>query len=427
MKNVNVFFLLRNTAGCYLQALRSVLLHLWEVYSAPAPVGRDILTLLSLCVTLAFVTGGLFYHWLCKTLEYNSGVSIQIACIYSVVMFLVSSLCHPLRCVLTMILPTLCTKQGRKLLISASVMILVLNVVPNITINVGVVLRLLKFTSESFTNTLLNSSEPLNHAKRDLVEEAIKVKRDDLNIVTRLRKFDHFTHVDVSEVRSRFKKLIGQTEHTFSHATDLLKKYKLLSNRILAAIFVALLILESSRYLKSYLTSLRFDNSLIPKELLQKITHAGNERTAKKNTCPLRCQITSGECTSSFLALVVVTLYFIAISLIVALDYVVYYIVQLILPLFLNFPSMSAGLSVNYQVRQHTSVSLLQLFLFLAHLILWVCSPDRFSCSTFIIFPKTSLTSTETTSGPSASILRSVMWPLPLRTRRSHSCWDVCG
>lgn len=422
-----MFFLLRNTAGCYLQALKSVLLHLWEVYSAPAPAGRDILTLLSLCVTLAFITGGLLYHWLCKTLEYSSEVSILMACVYSVVMSLVSILFHPLRCVLTMILPTICTKQGRKLLLSASVMILVLNVVPNITINVRVVLRLLKCTSESFARTLLNSSDPLNHAKRDLIEESIKMQGDNLNIYTRLKKFDHITHVDVSEVNSRFMKLIGQTEHTVSHATDLLKEYKLLSNRILAAILVILLILQSSRYLKSYLTSLQFDNSHIPKELLQNVTHAGNERTAKNNICPLRCQITSQECTSSVLALVVVTLYFIAISLIVALDYVVYYIVQLILPLFLNFPSMTAGLSVDYRVRQHTRVSLLQLSLFLAHLILWICPPDRFGCSSFINIPKTTLTSTETTSGPSTSILHSVMWPLPLRTRGSCSCWDVCG
>lgn len=374
-----MFFLLRNTAGCYLQAPKSVLLHLWEVYSAPAPVGRDILTLLSLCVTLSFITGGLLYRWLCETLKYDSGLSIQMACICSVVVFLVSLLCHPLRCVLTMILPTTCTKQGRKLLISASVMILVLNVVPNITINVGAVPRLVKCTTVGFTKTLLNSSELLNHAKKDLVKEMIKQKMSDFTIVSRLEEFDHFIRVDVSEVRSRFTKLIGQIGVDFAHATDLLKQCKLQSNRILAVIFVALLILESSRYLKSYLTSLQFDNSHIPKELLQKMTHAGNERTAKNNTCHLRCKITSQECTSSFLALVVVTLYFIAISLIVALDYIVYYLVQLILSWFLNIPSMSAGLSVNYQVRQHTSVPPLQLSLFPAHLTLWICSPDRFS------------------------------------------------
>ncbi|XP_040048116.2 osteoclast stimulatory transmembrane protein [Gasterosteus aculeatus] len=338
----NVILSVRDKKGSFKQAFKSLLLYLWDVYSAPAPAGRDVPTLLALCLTLTVVTGGLLHHWLSKTLKYNAEASAGAACLYGAAAFLLSFLCHPLRCVLTISLPTVCTEQGRKLLIAASVMILVSNVIPNITVNVGVVARVLKCTAEGFTKTLLNSTEPLNEAKRDLVEEAIKVKREDLSIVTNLRKLDHFAHVDVSEVKSRFAEMIAQIEVNFSRARNLLRDYKLVSNRIFAAIFVALLIFESARYLRSYLASVKFDNGCTSKGLLQR---------ANIRTNPTSCRITSQECTACFVSLVVVTLYFTAITLIVALDYVVYHIVQAILPWMLDFQPTSASISVSYKVH----------------------------------------------------------------------------
>uniref|UniRef100_A0A3Q2QBS1 Osteoclast stimulatory transmembrane protein n=1 Tax=Fundulus heteroclitus TaxID=8078 RepID=A0A3Q2QBS1_FUNHE len=364
------------------KALKPLLFYLWDAYSKPAPSGRETLALLSICFTFAVITGGLLHHWLSQTLKYEQVASVQIACFYGVTTVLVSFLCHPLRCVFTMILPTVCTKQGRKLLTAAAVMILVLNVIPNITVNVGAVARILKCTAEGFTRTLLNSSEPFNRAKRDLVEEAIRARREDLSIVTNLRTLDHFTHVDVSEVKSTFAKVIGQIEVNFSHARNRLREYKLLFNRILAALFVALLIVESARYLKSYLTSLRFDNGFA---LQQKPSPEGHkQRTKDKIRVPV-CKITSQECTSSFISLVIVTLYFAAITLIVVLDHVVYHIVQMIVPWVLDFPQTTAAITVSYKVK----VIFLQLFLINFHKdYKWTFNPEPSLCDVTTSAPK---------------------------------------
>lgn len=325
----------------------SVLVHLWDVYSVPSPAGKDILILMCLCLSLAVTTGGLLYHWLANTLKYHHESSVPTACVYSAAMFLVTFLCHPLRCVLTMTLPTVCTKQGRKLLISASIMILVLNVVPNITLNVGAAARLLKCTAEGFTKTLLNSSEPFNMAKQDLVEEFIKLDWKDAGIIPNLRILDHSTRVDLSGVKATITKMLELIEGKVTHARDTFNECKLLSNRILAAIFVALLIYESLQYLKSYLMLLQFDNDYISRDLQKKMAPAAKGDSAFSR----RCNITSQECTSSLVALAVVTLYFIAIALIVLLDHVVYQVVQAILPWLLDFPSTTASISVHFTVK----------------------------------------------------------------------------
>ncbi|KAK1898041.1 Osteoclast stimulatory transmembrane protein [Dissostichus eleginoides] len=307
------------------QVLSSALLHLWDVFSAPAPQGRNLLTLLVLCFSLALLTGLLMLLWLSDSLSYSSETCLLTSSIYSVSIFLLSSLIPPLRCVLALSLPTVCTRQGRKLLLTASVMILVLNVIPNISSNVGSVARILKCTAEGFTRTLLNSSEPLNAAKKDLVLETIKVRREDLSLVTNLRKFGQ---------------IIAQIEGDFSHARNTLKHYKLLSNRVLAAMFVAALIFESARYLKSYLGSVRFDNE-----------HVSKKDEAESKGCPTSCRMSGQEFTSCFLSLLVVTLYFVAIALVVALDHVVFLMVQAALPWILEFPPTTASISVDYKVK----------------------------------------------------------------------------
>ncbi|XP_056130953.1 osteoclast stimulatory transmembrane protein [Lampris incognitus] len=342
---------LRNRNDNRIMALKSVLRYLWDVYSAPAPASKEVLTLLSLCLVMAMVTGGPLYLWLSGTLRYDRETSTKTACVYGVTVFFLSFLCHPLRCVLTMALPTLCSKQGRKLVVSASFMVLVLNVLPNVMANTGAVVQIFKCTSEGFARTLLKSSDLWNRVKGDLASESMKVKSDNMNMVTYLQKFDHFTQIDLSEVRSVFRNVSRRMETNFSHARNLLKEYKLLSNRILAAIFLVLLLLESACYLKSYLTSLQFDNAHLSKEVLQKANDAEQQIASSEQVIrPANCKITNEECSSCFISLVLVTLNFAAMALMIVLDYVVYHVVQMNVPLLLDLPAISARIGVSFKV-----------------------------------------------------------------------------
>ncbi|XP_031659341.1 osteoclast stimulatory transmembrane protein [Oncorhynchus kisutch] len=335
-------------------AMKTTLQYLWDVYSKPTQAAKEVLTLLSMCFIIAMVTGGLLYHWMTEILRYDSGTSSTAACIYSVAILFLSFLCHPLRCVLTMILPTLGTKQGRKLIISTSVIVLVLSIILNITVNMGVVMHVLKCTSEGFVRSLLNSSELFQEAKRDLVREAIKVKQEELNIVNRLRKFDHFTHIDVSKVQNMFVTVSKQIESDFSRANKLLEDYKLLSNRILAAIFLIYLIVESAYYLKSYVISVKFDNVYITRQLLQKASKDGIqiEPTNLKNMVnSTSCKITKQEFTKCLAPIVVVTLYFIVIIFIMVLDHIVYHLVTVSGPWLLDVPATSVSIAVKYKIH----------------------------------------------------------------------------
>lgn len=328
--------------GAHKEAARAVLAYVWDVYSMPSPVGKDVFTLMSLCLAFVAITGGLLYHWLANTLKYHAESSIGIACFYSALMFLVAFLCHPVRCVLTIALPTVCTKQGRKLLITASVMVLVLNVIPNITVNVGAAAGLLKCTAEGFARTLLNSTDPLNRAKSDLIRSAINSEKNQ-TIVKTMTKFDQSNNIDLSEVRGKLAMVLGSIKDKAKDARDLFGWCKLLSNRIFAGFFVALLTLECLLYLKSYLTILHFDNNYTSKDLQKKV-----EDQKKRK----RFNVKGQECSSSLVTVTLVTLHFIVITIIVVLDHVVFYVVQAILPWLLDFPATSATLSVDYKVIQ---------------------------------------------------------------------------
>ncbi|KAJ8369887.1 hypothetical protein SKAU_G00099150 [Synaphobranchus kaupii] len=182
--------------------IKTTLHNLWDAYSKPAPeTFREGLTLLCLCSAVAAVTGSFLFQWMSQVLKYDQLPSATAAGLYAVSAFFLLPLVHPLRCALTLVLPSLGTKQGRKLIISTSVMLLVLNVVPNIAANVGVVAHVLRCTASSLAHSLITSSELVDSVKGDLVKEAWEPSSV---FAPRLREFDQDTNINLSEVKQRF-------------------------------------------------------------------------------------------------------------------------------------------------------------------------------------------------------------------------------
>ncbi|KAK0151409.1 Osteoclast stimulatory transmembrane protein [Merluccius polli] len=318
-------------------ALRSGLAYLWRVYSAPSAVRKDVLVLGALCSGIAVATAGLLYHWLSATLSYGPRGCAAAAGAYGAAVFLLLFLCHPVRCVGTMALLSLCTKRGRKLIVSASFVVLLFNVVPNIALNVGATVRTLRCTSEGFAGSLLNSSALLNAAKADLVDGFGEMMKTDSVMVEKLQKLKNFMHIDTSEVRNRFTNMSAQIETDFRQTNDLVRKYKLLFNRILAALVSVLLIAQSARYLKSYLTSLPFENDHLSAEAVTLLPDSPALRTKHR---------ISRECQSCLLSLAAVTLYFTAMTFVVVLDHIVYRVIDVSVPWLLDIPTTEASLTV---------------------------------------------------------------------------------
>ena len=309
---------------------------------------KDLLVLGSLCSGIAVVTAGLLYHWLSATLSYSPRGCAAAAAAYGAAVFLLLFLCHPVRCVGTMALLSLCTKHGRKLIVSASFVVLLFNVVPNIAVNVSATVHTLRCTSEGFARSLLNSSALLNAAKADLVDGFGEMLKADLVMVDNLQKLNHFMHIDTSEVRSQFINASADIEREFRKTNDQVRKYKLLFNRILAALVTVLLIAQSARYLKSYLTSLPFENDYLSGEAVALLP----DSLPALRTCVGRKHRIRRECQSCLLSLAAVTLYFTAMSFVVVLDHIVYRVIDVSVPWLLDIPTTEASLTVVLKVRK---------------------------------------------------------------------------
>ncbi|NXO80083.1 OCSTP protein, partial [Sitta europaea] len=338
---------------------------LWWIYSKPVPAdGRELWTLFLQCSCITVVIGGLFYNWMFASLEYSWHLSVATAVSFSLLLLLTLLLVHPARCVFSMIMPTLGTKQGRKLLFSACIMIAVVNITPNIVSNIKTILQVIKCICKNSSDSLLNSTALLDKVSWEFggaIQESIHSIYRPMNGPFR------FSLLQNRSLIYQKMHLAGEKiSREFLSVEVLVKDSIRVANRLAAGFFMLYLCFESTWYLKNYLTDLRFDNFYITKKLERLATDRRAAHllasSSKKLRRPAGLKLSWEEVVLCLVQAMLVTVALLLMLLLVAVDHFAFSVADTALSKAAQFSMVPVTLNIKYKVG--AGVSWIMPFLF---------------------------------------------------------------
>ncbi|NXM50741.1 OCSTP protein, partial [Gymnorhina tibicen] len=327
---------------------------LWQIYSKPVPAdGGELWTLFLQCSCITVVIGGLFYNWMFASLEYSWRLSVAMAVSFSLLLLLTLLLVHPARCVFSMIMPTLGTKQGRKLLFSTCIMIAVVNITPNIVSNIKTILQVIKCICKNSSDSLLNSTallEKVSWEFGDAIQETVH------SIYKPMNGHFRFSLLQNSSLIYQKMHLAGEKiSREFLSVEVLVKDSIRVANRLAAGLFTLYLCFESTWYLKNYLTNLHFDNFYITK----KLERLAVERKAahllvgssKKLIRPTGLKLSWEEVVPCLVQAMLVTVALMLMLVVVAMDHFAFSVADTAVRRAAQFSAVPVTLSINYKVE----------------------------------------------------------------------------
>uniref|UniRef100_H3BAX4 Dendritic cell-specific transmembrane protein-like domain-containing protein n=1 Tax=Latimeria chalumnae TaxID=7897 RepID=H3BAX4_LATCH len=336
---------------------KEALLDAWSAYSKPTPEShRQLAVLLFLCLLFAMFTGCLLYNWMLSPLQYTFQLSLLTAIINSILFFLLLVLVHPVRCMLTIIIPTLGTKQGRRLLLSTCFMIVAFNIIPNIVENVKTINVILKCSSQISSEGIVNSTILLKEATTDLGCEINTVLKTigDFSPRRSLTNLDVVADINVSASRKILLLASQKIKNDFSAVEMIIKENILLANRVIAGFFFFYLLGESLWYLKNYLSNLKYDNIYITKNL-EDLAQKNNtvdilSSCSRKIIKSMGLKMSHQEVLGCLFRMLLISIYLFLTLIIIATDHILFYVIRTIADWVFDFPTVPMDVTVNYNV-----------------------------------------------------------------------------
>ncbi|KAL2296884.1 hypothetical protein Nmel_014935, partial [Mimus melanotis] len=327
---------------------------LWWIYSKPVPAdGRELWTLFLQCSCITVVIGGLFYNWMFASLEYSWHLSVAMAISFSLLLLLTLFLVHPARCVFSMIMPTLGTKQGRKLLFSTCIMIAVVNITPNIISSIKTILQVIKCICKNSSDSLLNSTallETVSWEFGDAIQETIH------SIYKPMNGHFHFSMLQNSSLIYQEMHLAGEKiSREFLSVEVLVKDSVRVANKLAAGFSMLYLCFESTWYLKKYLTNLCFDNFYITKKLEHLAVDRGAAHllvgSSTKLIRPRGLKLSWEEVVLCLVQAMVVTVALMLMLVVVAMDHFAFSMADTAVTKAAQFSAVPITLNIKYKVE----------------------------------------------------------------------------
>ncbi|NWY45189.1 OCSTP protein, partial [Sylvia atricapilla] len=338
---------------------------LWWIFSKPVPAdGRELWTLFLQCSCITVVIEGLFYNWMFASLEYSWHLSIAMAVSLSLLLLLTLLLVHPARCVFSMIMPTLGTKQGRKLLFSTCIMIAVVNITPNIVSNLKTILQVIQCICKNSSDSLLNSTALLGKVFWEFGDE---IQKNAIPIYVPMNGHFRFSlHHNSSLIYQKMHLAGEKISRDFLSIEVLVKDSIQVANRLAAGFFMLYLCFESTWYLKNYLTNLRFDNFYITK----KLERLAEDRKAahllvgssKKLIRPTGLKLSWEEAVLCLVKAMLVTVALLLLLLLVAMDHFAFSVADTVVRKAAQFSAVPITINVKYKVSAWLGTFINQIF-----------------------------------------------------------------
>lgn len=356
-KNYKWLTALNQVQTIYLK-IKGYLLDIWDVYSKPVPENfKEVCLLLSLCLCITISSGSLLYNWMFSSLRYSFRLSLATSTVFSFLFLLLIVFVHPVRCVVTISIPTLGTKQGRRLLLSTCSLIITFHIFPNIAENICTMLEFLKCVSQTSSESLLNSTTILEQSAKEFGQEVTKV-----TLKQNGGGLTFVSSVDKSAVRNQMLNFSEKIKADFSNIEYVVAETIVGSNRIIACFFVVCLLSQSVWYLKSYLTNLKFNNIYITKKL-EDLAQKNNKKdiissSSKKLIKSTGWKLSKEECLSCLFHILILSLLFMMIAMIIVMDHIVFFLAVAIREWADNFPAVPMTLEIMYKVQ----ISIVPLF-----------------------------------------------------------------